>query len=200
MATNDLSNKETIVQNYLKEVLKQEFPNLDLSDQGAFMEMFGFPHIKLLKPLIDFADRVKLTQSLDNASLMTEAEMDEYAAGKFFYRNPGSYASGYVYLSFDDIPANGTIQIPAGTEAQSKTGLLFSAVNTVVLKDTELATYYDPETFFYNIPVLFQAENPGVNYNVGQGEVTALTQPMDHLIQVINPSAFSGGVDRETKL
>lgn len=198
MATNDLSNKELIVQNYITEIFKQQFPNLDVSAQGAFMEMFGYPHIKLLTPLINYADRVKLTQSLDNASLMTEAEMDAYAAGLYSYRNQGEYSVGYGILTFSDIPANGIITIPAGTEGQSKQGYLFSAVNTTIFTMDDLAGYYDPTAGLYNLPILFQAENPGSQYNILENELVGLTLPIDNLVQVSNPAAFTGGVDYET--
>ena len=103
---NDLTNQELIVKNFLKEALKAEFPNLDTSDSGAFMETFGFPHIKLMVPLLEVADRMKLTQSLDNAELLTEEEMDQLGASYFEYRLNGSYSNGYITLEFDDLPAN----------------------------------------------------------------------------------------------
>lgn len=198
MATNDLSNKELMVLDYMTQIFKQAFPNLDTSNQGAFMEMFGFPHVKLLTPLIQYADRIKLTQSLDNASLMTKAEMDEYAAGLYFYRDPGQYSVGYGILTFSDIPVNGIITIPAGTEAQSKQGYLFATINTTVFNMNDLAGYYDPTAGLYNLPIMFQSENPGSQYNILENELTNLTLPMDNLVQISNPSSFTGGVDYET--
>lgn len=198
MTTNDLSNKELIVQNYITQIFSQQFPNLDTSAQGAFMEMFGFPHIKLLTPLMNFADRVKLTQSLDNASLMTEQEMDDYGAGLYMYRNQGSYSVGYGILTFSDIPANGIITVPAGTEGQSKQGYLYSTISTTIFTMDDLAGYYDPTAGLYNLPIMFQAENPGSQYNILENELVGLVVPMDNLVQVSNPTPFTGGVDYET--
>lgn len=200
MALNDLSNKEKIALVYLKELLRAEFPNLDTSDHGAFMEQFGTPHIKLLTPLLDYADRIKLTQSLDNAELMTEEEMDEFAAGHFFYRKSGEYSTGFVTLSFDDIPANGTIQIPGGTEVESKTGLRFRSIETMILDEADLANYYDTDVFRYNIPVFFEAENPGVKYDVAENEITTAITALPHLAELTNDIAFRGGKDKETNL
>lgn len=198
MTTNDLSNKEQMVSDYITQIFQQAFPNLDTSAQGAFMEMFGFPHIKLLTPLIQYADRIKLTQSLDNASLMTEAEMDEYAKGLYFYRDPGAYSVGYGVLTFSDIPTNGIITIPAGTEAQSKQGYLFSTINTTVFNMDDLAGYYDPTAGLYNLLVMFQSENPGSIYDIAEGDLVSLTLGMDNLVQVSNPAPFTGGVDYES--
>lgn len=199
MATNDLSSKETIVQNYMKELAKSQFPNVDMSDHGAFMEMFGVPHVKLMQPLLDYADRIKLTQSLNNAELMTEAEMDEYAANAhFMYRKTGEYATGYVNISFDDVPANGVIQIPAGTEANSKQGYGFRSLETEIFNEEELANYYDTDTFRYVIPVFFEAQNPGAAYNVAENDINEIVTPLANLIDVTNPIAFKGGKDKET--
>lgn len=198
MPKNDLSNKEAIVQNYLTEIMKQQFPNLDVSVQGAFMEMFGLPHVKLLAPLLDYADRIKLTQSLDNASLMTEAEMDTYASGLYFFRNQGTYSIGYAIMTFSDVPANGIVTIPAGTEAQSKQGYLFATTNTTVFNMDDLASYYDPTAGLYNLPVMFQSESTGSVYNILENELVNLTLPMDNLVQVSNPAPFTGGTDYES--
>lgn len=198
MATNDLSNKENLVLTYLREMAQLEFPNLDLSDHGAFMEMFGTPHVKLLTPLLEFADRIKLTQSLDNASLMTEEEMDEFAAGMFFYRDTGEYATGYISLQFDDIPANGMIQIPAGTQAESKQGYRYRSLETLVYSESDLAAFYDPDSFMYKISVLFEAENPGEKYNIAENEINTILSTLPHLSDAINEIDFKGGKDKET--
>ena len=200
MATNDLSNKENVVRMYMKELAKKEFPNLDLSESGAFMETFGTPHIKLLTPLLEYADRVKLTQSLDNAELMTTEEMDELGYREFMYRKTGQYATSVVNLFFDDIPSNGRIQISAGVEAVAKNDLRFRCVESLSLDEDQLANYYDPETFRYRIPVLFEAENTGAAYDVEEDEVNRLITPLPHFDECSNPMAFTGGVDRETNV
>lgn len=198
MAVNDLSIKEQIVLTYLRELLRSEFPNLDVSDHGSFMETFGLPHVKLITPLMDVADRMRLTQSLDNANKMTEEEMDRLAAGHFTYRRAGEYATGYVILTFDNIPANGTIQIPAGAQVESKQGYRFQSVNTVILDTFDLSSYYNPDGFVYQIPVFFEAENPGEVYNAAEGEITTIVTNLNHLTSVFNEMAFTGGKAKET--
>ena len=198
MAENDLSNKENIVTNYMKELAQEQFPNLDLSEHGAFMEMFGIPHIKMLTPLLELADRIKLTQSLDNAELMTEEEMDDLAARYFTYRRSGNYSVGTAIIAFNDLPTNGVLQIPAGTQAQSKQGLLYRSDETLILDETELPNYYDDATFTYRIPVFFVAENPGSKYDIGENELTTLNTPLPNYDSIYNESAFKGGKDRES--
>jgi hypothetical protein len=200
MTTNDLSNKEKMLLTYIKQIAKEEFPNLDLSDHGAFMEMFGIPHVKLLTPLLEYADRIRLTQSIDNASLMSEEEMDELAAGHFFYRKSGDYASGYITLSFDDIPANGTIQIPAGIQVESRTNLRFKTIETLIYNEEELSSFYDVESFTYRIPVLCEAENQGSKYNVSENEIVNILTPIPHLSDVTNEISFRGGIDKESNI
>jgi len=198
LAENDLSNKENIVTTYMRELARQEFPNLDLSDHGAFMEMFGVPHVKMLTPLLELADRIKLTQSLDNAELMTDEEMDELAAGFFTFRNSGEYSVGTAILAFDDLPANGVLQIPAGAEAESKQGYRFRASETIVLDETELPNYYDESLFLYRIPVFFEAENPGAQYDIAENELQTMITTLPNLDSITNEISFKGGKDRES--
>lgn len=200
MPTNDLSDKRQILLNYIKELAKEKFPDADLSDRGAFMETFGTPHMEMLSPLLSFADRVKLTQSLENAHLMTEEEMDEFAAGHNTHRKPGEYARGFITLLFDDIPANNMIQVPAGTEAESKRGLRFRSAETVSLNENALANYYDPDSFRYRIPVLFEAENPGTAYNIEENDINQILTTLPHFDRAYNGLAFEGGEDREDNI
>lgn len=198
MAENNLSSKEQMIYDYMKELMKLDFPDADLSDTGAFMEMFGKPHIDLLTPVIEFADRVALVQSVDNAKHMTTEEMDRFAKSKYMYRQSGERAIGFVNLIFSDIPVTGTLVIPADTSVVSKQGYTFRSMQSVTLTESQLVDYYDPSTFRYVIPVQFEAEDVGDKYNVKEGDITTIGKDLKNLVAVYNDTPFDRGVNAET--
>ena len=131
---------------------------------------------------------------------MTEEEMDELGAKYHETRKMGEYSGGYITVSFDDIPANGVIQIPAGTQAESKQGYRYRSTETVTYTEAELFNVYDTDEFLYKIPVWFEAENPGAEYDVAEGDITSLVNNFDHLSSVYNEISFTGGKSQETNL
>lgn len=198
---NDLSAREQQIQDYLKEVMKSHFPNADLRDDGEFMETFGVPHIKLFEPLLEFVDRTKLMQSLNNAPFLTEDEMNELGASYYNPRRTGERSHGYVTFVFDDIPDDGVVMIPIGITALSKDGLRFQSSMSVSLDEVRVAEFYKPSTFEYRVPVRFDAVNSGVEYDVKRGEISELEGfSMPHLIGIVNEVDFIGGVNRETNV
>jgi hypothetical protein len=195
---NHLSNKEKMMQDYIKELVKASYPNVDVRDNGAFMEMFGMPHIKMMLPLIDYADRIKLMQSIDNAELMSEEEMDEVSARKNVYRNLGEKAKGYIAFYFNDIPKSGVVTIPERTEIRSKQGLTYVTTVTRVFTEDQLVDMYDSETFRYKIVVEAEAEATGTDYNVEEGDITSSGTDLPFLDEVRNETRFLGGKNKET--
>lgn len=195
---NDFSNKEQMVYDYIKEVLRSEFPNSDVRDDSEFMETFGLPHVKLLTPVMEYIDRMKLQQNLSNATLMTNEEMDEVAAEYYTPRKAGERSTGFITLVFNDVPESGMLVIPAGIEAVSKNNLLFSSTETMTLGENDLIDYYNPSTFGYEIAVPFRAVSEGEEYNIKAGDITDLSRPLPYLEEVFNESDFFGGTDTET--
>lgn len=200
MAT-DLSNREGQLLDYMKEVMKHQFPEADLRNDGEFMEMFALPHVKLFEPLLTFIDRMRLMQSLENANNMTTEEMDEVARSHYTIRNMGKKSNGVITLIFEDVPSSGNMVIPVGLEATSKNDLRFRSVETVTLNEVTLAAYYDTSSFTYRIPVLFSAMYPGEEYNVNAGEITELSRGnLPNILEVINETKFVDGTNVETNV
>lgn len=198
MADNNLSNKQVMIQTYMKELMKLEFPELDTSDSSPFMEMFGSPHVDLLTPLVEFADRITLMQSIENASVLTTEEMDKLGAKYYLYRDPGARAMGYAILIFSDIPITGILIIPSGVRVVSKDELGYRTMQTLTLNQNQLVDYYDPDSFRYKVPVQIEAEGVGTSYNVEIGEILSVDTMLDNLEGVTNDVAITGGIDEET--
>jgi hypothetical protein len=201
MALNDLSNKQQLLYDYMKELLRAEFPNVDLSDTGAFMETFGMTHLALLQPLVDFAERVALKQSIENAETLTEDELDQIGQSDYGVdRFAGKYAIGYGTLIFKDIPPTNVLSVPAGLAAISKQGYRYVSQETVTIDETQLGNFYDADTFQFKVPVLFQSDSVGAQYNLKIGELIQLESPGGFIQGITNDVEFTGGADRESNV
>lgn len=200
MAENNLSKKEQMIYDYMKELMRVEFPDADLSDNGAFMETFGIPHVELLTPLVKFADRITLKQSIENADMMSVEEMDELGRRYYTYRDPGDKALGYATFVFLDIPTSGILSIRAGIRVTSKDDLGYRVVQTVTLNESQLVSYYDPDTFRYRIPVQIEAEATGKVYNAEIGSISNAESSLPDLEGVTNEIPITGGRDAETNV
>lgn len=200
MSTNDLSNKQQMVYDYFKELMKVEFPLLDLSDTGAFMETFGLPQLKLLEPIFSALDRLTLMQSIENAALLTDDEMDIVAGKYYMPRMKGLQASGTGTLIFRDIPQTNVLQIAAGIVGISKQGYRFISPSTVNIDINQLGNYYDAGTFRFRIPVNFTAQDVGAQYNIDIGDLSRLETPLLFLESVTNEAKFTGGTDKESNI
>lgn len=195
---NDLSNKEQMVYEYIKEVMRAEFPEADVRDDSEFMEMFGLPHVKLLSPMMEFIDRMKLTQNLSNADLMTQEEMDEVAAENYTPRRAGERAVGFATIVFNDVPQNGMLVIPAGLEVVSKNDLTYTSTETITLGESDLVDYYNSSTFGYEVPVQVRATSEGSEYNIKAGDLVGLSREIPFYQEVYNSADFEGGTDSES--
>lgn len=201
MATNDLTNKEQMIYDYVKEALRLEFPEADLNDNGEFMEMFGLAHVKLLSPLMNFADRITLMQSIENADKLSTDEMDIIAQNKYVARERGERSVGTTIFVFDDVPASGNLIIRTGTEVRSKQSYLFRTFENISLTLDELVNYYDPSSFRYRIPVLCESLEFGSKYNVAAGDIVEIvSDSIPNLEYVTNETNFTQGIDEQTNV
>lgn len=194
----DLSAKENVVLEYMKESLQAKFPDLNLANNGVFMETFGETHINLLTPIFEAADRLLLMRSLNNADNLTEEEMDFIAEAYRKTRKEGEMATGLSYFVFNDIPKSGTVVIPADYQVTAANGETFFVTATRVMSEAQMVAYFDPERFLYRIPVPLAAVNPGVLGNIEPGSLTAGIIPLQGLVGIENDESFEGGTDRET--
>lgn len=198
MAVNNLSNKQQMIKDYMIEMLRASFPTLDLGENSAFMETFGLTHLKLLEPLLDFADRMSLMQSLDNANFLTEEEMDEVASKEYFARKPGNRAVGEVTFVFRDVPSTNQLQIPSGLIALSRQGYRYFSTSSIFIDELQLANFYDPDTFQFKVTVPFIAEYAGSEYNISANDMKSIDTVVPYLEYVYNDAPFTGGTNRET--
>lgn len=199
--TNDLSNREQQIEDYLKKILAQSFAKTDLRSDGEFMETFALPHIKMFEPVLDFIDKIRLMQSLENAQYLSVEEMDELARVHYKTRDMGEASYGVLTLIFDDMPNSGKLVIPYGKIAISKKDMRYQSTETITLEEDDLSAFFDTSSFTYRIPVQFEAVSTGTEYDAEPGEINQLEDGnMLNLVEVINETPFINGVDAETNL
>lgn len=194
----NLSSKEKMIFDFIKNVLSGKINNAELREDSAFAEMFINPHIDLITPLADFMDQVSLAQSLENANLLSQEKMDEVGRRYNQIRYYGSRSEGFCLFIFDDIPETGYIHIPKGYGVLTDSNLVFRTLEAVMFNEVTLAQYYNSSTYQYVIPVKVVSEGTGEVYNISPGAIVRVqNNSLRGLIGVDNESPFIGGADME---
>lgn len=198
---NDLSAKEEMIMDYMKNALRGEIDPYDLRYDSAFTEMFLSPQASLFLPILTYIDNVRFAQSLSNPHLISEERLDEIGDMFNNSRKQGSKSHGYITMTFDDIPDNGYITIPKGMTVRTKNDLIFVVEKTYMFDEVTIANHYDPSEFLYKIPVLAYSQGLGKDYNISPHEIIAVdSRTPDGLISVTNESPFVGGRDLENNV
>ena len=179
---------------YIKTILKQKFPSLDVTDGSPLSELFLNPTSAILDPVL-----TQLKYILDNLGLqdpegIDPAELDAIAGNFLVYRRQAIPAKGYVELFYDTIQA---VTIPVNTVFISTDGRQY--VNTVAMQIS--AARLQANTWRYPlystglIPVSSISDTSGAMLQPGMITDTTLV-PAPTL--VTNPTTFTVGVVAET--
>lgn len=194
----DLSAKEQVVLDYMREKLKATAPNLNVGDRSPFMETFGLTHLELMKPIFEKADRFLLMQKLDNAARMTDEEMDFLGERFGKERLAGTSSTGLGYFVYNDLPKDGMVVIPADYQVSSVHGHTFYTTTTRTISESQMAQYFVPERFVYRVPVPLTSVSPGADKNIKAGELQHGISPLPNLANIENDEPFVFGSDKET--
>ena len=179
---------------YLKTILKQKFPSLDVTDGSPLSELFLNPTAAILDPIL-----TQLKYLLDNLGLqdpegIDPAELDAIAGNYLVYRRQAVPAQGYVELFYDTIQA---VTIPINTVFISTDGRQY--VNTIAVQVS--AARLQANTWRYPlystglIPVSSISDTLGTMLEPGMiTDTTLVPEPT----MVTNPTTFTVGVVAET--
>lgn len=196
----DLSAKEQMVLDYMRERLKSVAPTLNVGDRSPFMETFGVTHLQLMLPIFEKADRFLLMQSLDNAARLTEEEMDFLGERFGKERLGGTNSTGLGFFVFNDLPKSGVTVIPADYQVGSVNGSTFYVTTTMTISESQMAQYFVPERFVYRVPVPLSSVAPGADKNIKAGELQFGISPLPSLSNIENDDDFVYGTDAETNV
>lgn len=198
----NVTNIEGLVRGFAIQILQSNFPNLDLTENSAFDDLFIKPMIKILLPIFEKFNSFEMMQNLDNAEYMTEEELDRIGEGNYFTtRRGGKKATTILTLSFANIAEGENIVIPVGIMFETGEGLQYQTVQRFSFSYDELISLYNSSTTNYDVPITVEAVGIGTAYNV---EANTITTPSilfnTNLVSVTNQSAVTNGKDKATNL
>ena len=196
----NVTNIEGLVRGFVISRLQAKYPNLDLTENSAYDDMFIKPMVELLLPIFQKLNSYEMMQNLDNAEFMTEDELDEIGEGNYsIKREQGSKATAILTLSFANVIEGETIVIPMGIIFQTSDGLQFQTAQRFSFNYEEMLPYYNQSTANYDLPVTVEAISIGTEYNVDPNTITTCTVLFNtNLVSITNMTAAENGKDKAT--
>lgn len=176
-----------------KVLLEQAFlesAGYDMRDGSAISTMFVNRLSDYIQPVLDLINKIlgALNVNLDSDYLTF---YDIMAHAFLSERDIGSRATGNVIFGFDEqklieIPSGGIVYTGSGLEYQISRKYTFAA-NQLTLVG---GVYYTPS-------VSVEASLAGTSYEIGAREITGTLMTLSGLVDMYNPTAFTGGADAE---
>jgi len=182
------------IKEYIKNQLISFDPTLDLSDNGALADLLINPGSAMLDPVIAQLNFLLANLGLGTPEAMNESEFDAIAGNFLKVRKQGAKATGVVELFYNN-PIN--LDIPAGTTFSSSNGIVFVTNQDIHVPLSSMAgnTWNFPRYSTGTVPVV--AQEYGVIASLQPNSIKS-TNLIPAPALVTNPSAFSGGADKET--
>lgn len=186
----------TTVKQYIKDLVRQFDPTLDISDSSTLTDLLINPASAMLEPVISQLNYLTSNLGLKDPTAITEDELDQIASNFLIERSVGTKSTGYVELLYNNIQG---VTIYKGTGFTTATGQKF-----LCTKDT----YIDSATLAQNLwnfpkystgPIPVESEATGTDYSIGPNEIVA-TDLSPAPAAVTNPAGFSGGAPGETNM
>ena len=179
---------------YIKTILTQKFPSLDVSDGSPLAELFLNPTTAILDPLLTQVKYLLDNLGLQDPENIDPTELDQIAGNFLIYRRQAIPSTGYVELFYDTIQA---ITIPANTVFISTDGRQYVNSTGIQISATMLQgnTWRYPLYSTGLIPVIAISDTLGTILSPGMITSTTLI-PTPTL--VTNPTTFAEGVLAET--
>lgn len=178
---------ETDIQTFILDRLAQEFPDVFAGDPGVVSDTLIKPLILLLEPFKRETQQIKNNQSLQDSTILSDADADALVANFFESRDSGGYATGVARLYFSN-PINVTIQIT--TQFFTATGLNFYPTNPTATTAEEMV--FNREGSLYFLDVALKAEQVGADYNIDKNVLTGVTGVYG-VMKVTNLQKFDNG-------
>ncbi len=182
----------TDIPSFIKDRLLQEFPELATDNGGMLDDILRKPFQLIFEPLKREIELVKIGQSVNNASVMSEEEADALGANWYKDRDQGSTSSGGVRLYYA-APSNA--RVTTDKRVFTASGLSFFPVQNFTLTSQEML--FNRQGSLYFLDIVVRAEKPGSEFNIKKGEIIAIDD-VPNVIKISNLSDFIDGAPRET--
>ena len=181
---------DTSTREFIKARIVENYP--DVYTEGELETLFINPLETILEPVILEEKAVQTSQSIVNADIMSEEELNDLCANSFIDRDVGGYATGFV-RSYYNSPTN--LSITTDNQITSKSGLLFFPSVNVEISSAQMLLNREGFLFYVDISVI--AENPGDQYNIDVDQILSIAD-LKNPVKVTNLVAFTGGSNKDT--
>lgn len=153
---------------------------------------------------------IQYTQDLqafvDNAAILTEADLDSVGDNYGMTRNSGTFST--VIMTFrirNYTTTSPIITVPTGTAestlaTSSAAAVSFSTTAGITFQPSLAPSYFNPLTGFYEQSTTAQCQVIGTVGNVGAQTITSLLNSVPGIDSVINTVAATGGTDKESNV
>jgi hypothetical protein len=179
---------------FVRERVRQEFPDLAITDVDALTDTLISPMRVLLDPIVREVKLTKLRSSLANVESLSDAEVDALMSNFFEPRRSGGFAVGVIRCFFaNPLSVSLTIANPAFGPGGIR---FFPTVPQQITADQMLLNQSGSEFYF---DVNYTAENRGDEYNIEADQVTSVAN-LPVATRVSNLRRFRDGSPRENSV
>jgi hypothetical protein len=177
----------TDIQSFIVDRISQEYPDVYAQDPSAISDVLVKPLILLLDPFKREIENIRINQSLEDPTLLSDDDADALVANVFETRTPANLATGVATVYFPN-PTNVQVEITA--KAFTADGLNYFPTTPISFTAEEMVFNQEGGLFFINIPV--QAEASGSQYNIDPGTLVGITGIFGQ-VKVTNKAKFQNG-------
>lgn len=126
MSTVNIADIDSLIRSFLTNIIKTSFPDIDISDNSIFDDLYVKPTVEAIVPLINSTNEVDIMRDLSNAADYPEDDLDSIGENNYgLSRNAGVKASTTLTISYFKISDVDNTIIPSGTIFTSASGMEF---------------------------------------------------------------------------
>ena len=195
---------DQIKNNIVTQIL-QNFPTAEVDTGSVLRDIFVDPQSVQIAALSEELDYISyLSTFVQNASLISEEDLDEIGATYNVVRSDGNYAVGSVTFRALTRPSQ-NIQIGAddGSGGISVKTLMTEGGNSYEFVTTETVymttdATYNSNTGYYEVTAPIKASTVGSDYNLGIGTIKVLVDGITNITGCYNYVPTTGGTDKQS--
>ena len=197
--TFNVMDLEQFIREYMKEYIKQSQPDMDISENSAFDDIFIKPMISIMKPIFPLLTNTELKSNLKFAPYLTDEEIEDIGVNNYaVYRDTGATATALQTFGFSRVPERG-ITIPQGVIVSTSSGLMYTTTYSTTYSKTEMQKSFNAATQTYDVTCFVTANGLGSMYNVGENMINICqTSFSEYLVYTTNKVAVVNGSDSES--
>lgn len=179
--------------NYIQNKINQYDPNLDTREGSVLYDFLIGPLSVVLESYQQDHGSMMNTNSFQNIPNMPEFELDALGQKYFLSRDPGSKATGNVYLYFNE---SQKLYIPKGTYFVSK-GVQYETSSDFFTEKFDMEANYDG-IYYKAGPIQVTATAPGTVFNVPANNTFTTNALISSTpVKITNSESISSGVEKE---